>query len=145
MRWIWPALTGTFATLSAALAIALFAVPRDNGNPAVASTPAVETPLLVVETQPPKSHHRAADRLDDPADDPSVENPLERTFSPLVEGIFRFEPAPSSALAMRKRLLRTIELDEFVRPVAYRTSTRPQATPLKVNSHRNQQLWEEQL
>jgi len=147
-RWGWPVLTGTFATLSAVLVIALFAVPSDNGSSPVTTVPAAEAPLLVVESQatksqPTKSYNRDSDPLDNPTDEVSGQDPLNLAFGPLVKSIFQFEPAPSSALAMRKRFLRTGELNQRLRRVVYRTSTRPQAAPLKANSYRNQKLWEQ--
>lgn len=140
-RWAWPALTGTFATLSAALAIALFSPTASDGNP-IANTSVVEIPELVL--QPTQANPTIVDAADEIAvDQIDVPDSADQFFKPLVESVFRFQPSPSSVLAMRNRMLRTSELGEIVRPVVYNRRPRPQPVPLRANSFRNHQLMEQ--
>ena len=142
--WGWPALTGTFASLSAALAIALF-LPAANNDSPIASKPTAKTPQLVVD-EPAKSDDGGANRLvrvpndtENELDDQNLAPSVVRRFA---NRIFPLKPAATSALAIRHRSLREFELDD-VRPRTFSVSTRPQAAPLKAYSHRNQQLLEQ--
>jgi hypothetical protein len=134
-RWGWPVLTGTFATLSAALAIALFSPSAGDGEP-VAAKPAAVAPNLVAT--PPQTKDPIVDAVDENFSQESAEH----VFVPLIERVFRLKPSPSSALAMRNRMLRTKDLGEIVRPVVYNSNPRPQPVPLRAGSYKNQQIVE---
>lgn len=148
-RWVWPTLTGTFATLSAALAIALFSPAA--GDNSIANQPAAQTPQIEVATSPSKSnetksHPLANSSADWPVDsneDSVSQNPVESALRDFAGRIFRLRPSPTSALAIRNSSLRSFEFDETPRLPKANISTRPLAPPLRANSHKNQQLWEQ--
>lgn len=144
-RWGWPVFSGTFATIAAVLAIALWLSPDSGDDSQLAMTPDVALPQLVVDSNRitstdhmPKDSPPAAS-----VNQPTFSNPMEQAIKPYIENIVGSKALPSSSLAMRHRLLGGIEFEEIQRPRVSSVSGRPQAAPLKANSYRNQELWEQ--
>ena len=144
-RWGWPVLTGTFATIAAALAIALWASPERGEDSQMAITPDVSPPQLVVDSNLDESTDDQS--KDSPAlasTEPSTfSNPIEQAIRPFIENMVGSDSALSSSLAMQSRLLRGIELGKMQRPRINSVGLKPKRAPLKANSYRNQELWEQ--
>ena len=136
-RWGWPVLSGTFAAIAAALAIVLWVSPDRGDDSQMAVTPDTAEAQLVAD-----SNHKEFPGVAS-AEQLTFSNPIQQAIRPYLENVIGSNLSPSSSLAMRSRLLRGIELDEMPRPRVDSVSTRPQRAPLKANSYRNQELWEQ--
>ena len=137
-HWGWPVLSGTFATIAAALAVALWISPISGGDTQQANKPEQSVPSQVVDAEQPETTI---------AEDTNpafvANNPIEQAIKPYLANIGGSNLLSSSSLAMRHQLLRGIELEEIHRPRVNSVSARPQREPLKANSYRNQELWEQ--
>ena len=137
-HWGWPVLSGTFATIAAALAVALWISPISGGDTQQASQPEQSVTLQLVDTEQPET---TVDENSNPSFVAS--NPVEQVITPYLGNLFGGNSSPSSAYAMRNHLLRGIEMERVRRPHIDIISVEPQRAPLKVNSYRNQELWEQ--
>jgi len=143
-HWGWPVLSGTFATIAAALAITLWVSPNRGDDLPMARAPDAAATQLVIEANQNEVHGQRLKESPeaDAASSLAISNPIQRALGPYFESMIIKNPA-SLRLAARNHLLRGIDFEEMERPIVRNVSTRPQREPLKASSYRNQELWEQ--
>lgn len=139
----WQVVSGAFATLSAALVIALWFSPANNGDSQFISRPVEDTPKLVANAQLLDRDQPEAASKEKANETSAVSNPINSAIQPHLRNRFQIGLSPTSAIAMRNRMLATLEEGDLPRPPGRRVSSRMRPEPLRAIRIRNSDLWEQ--
>lgn len=136
-NWGWPVLSGTLATIAAALAVVLWVSPKAVNDSQTISRPEAEVSPQLVDTNQPVPKAAAGSE-----ESPVSNHPIQEVVAPYLKNMLgRY--SSSTVLGLRMRLARSMELEELPRPRLDSISPFRPREPLKANSYRNQELWEQ--
>lgn len=143
--WGWPVLSGTLATVAAVLAVALWLSP-DTASPDIVS----KGPMSANTTEDSQQRIEANDPDSNTTENSerrlTARHPIDHLIAKHLQTVFGHSESlasTSSITAIRSRWHDGIELEFLPRPQIEAVQASPQPTPLRTNSHRNQELWEQ--